>query len=117
MQIADMASTGKETTFCMGDDAPLGPTLPASMPHALGRPHTLGRMPAVHATTYVFVYCYTRVLILLFMRPHILYTSSCIVYVLVYKCRDAMYVSSYVRVLMLLYMCPPRGPAVCVCVS
>ena len=23
MQIADMASTGKETTFCMGDDAPL----------------------------------------------------------------------------------------------
>jgi glutamate synthase (ferredoxin) len=33
MQIADMASTGKETTFCMGDDAPLA--VLSAKPHTL----------------------------------------------------------------------------------
>jgi len=33
MQIADMASTGKETTFCMGDDAPLA--VLSEKPHVL----------------------------------------------------------------------------------
>lgn len=33
MQIADMASTGKETTFCMGDDAPLA--VLSDKPHVL----------------------------------------------------------------------------------
>mmetsp|Transcript_26391 Transcript_26391/g.86725 ORF Transcript_26391/g.86725 Transcript_26391/m.86725 type:complete len:1602 (-) Transcript_26391:107-4912(-) len=33
MQIADMASTGKETTFCMGDDAPLA--VLSEKPHTL----------------------------------------------------------------------------------
>jgi len=33
MQIADMASTGKETTFCMGDDAPLA--VLSNKPHVL----------------------------------------------------------------------------------
>ena len=33
MQIADMASTGKETTFCMGDDTPLA--VLSEKPHVL----------------------------------------------------------------------------------
>jgi hypothetical protein len=120
MQIADMASTGKETTFCMGDDAPLGPTLPASMPHALGRPHTLGRMPCylhmqcmlLHmclCTAIQVSSCYCLCVLIYCIRPHVLYTSSCTSVVMLCMCPHMCGCSCC-------YICVLREVRLCVCV-